>query len=171
MTGVSVSVSVEGGAEVDRMLGLLPITLRDKTLQRAMRKAAEAGRKKAKARAPKGNGVGGDSRFPDLGKSVKSKTWAKGTVVVGIVGTAPEAVQAHLVEKGHRMVVGGTVPSGKNNRIRKATDPDKTGKGTVIGDVAPHPWFRPSYDEAAPEIEQILLDELEMLVDDIAFGA
>lgn len=167
----SVRVSVEGGAEIDRMLGLLPVTLRDKTLLRAVTKAAAAGRQKAKAKAPSGNGVGGDPRFPNLAASVKSKTWTKGTVVVGIVGTAPEAVQAHLVEKGHRMVVGGTVPSGKNNRIRKAANPDKTGKGRVIGDVAPSPWFRPSYEEAGPEIEQTLLDELEMLVDDIAFGA
>lgn len=118
--------------------------------------------------APKGDGLGGESGFPDLKKSVKSKVVTprgQEDLVIAIVGTDPEARQASLVEFGHKMVVGGTIPSGTPARVREASDPEKTGKGRVIGNVEPHPWFRPSYEASKPEIERIVIDELGELAD------
>jgi len=169
MAETSVIVSVEGADEIDRNLARVSIELRGRLLQRALRRAAAHGRKETRRRAPKGDGVGGDSDFPDLKKSVKSKVLpAKGETVVAIVGTAPAARQAHMVEFGHKMVVGGTISSGDPARVRPATDPKRTGKGRVIGSVQPHPFVRPSFDAAAPAIERILIDELAKLVDRFA---
>lgn len=50
-----------------------------------------------------------------------------------------KAMVALWVEYGHRLVRGGRLASKKN----------KSGKGTVIGQVPPHPFLRPAFEAAA----------------------
>lgn len=160
----TISVSIEGLAEIEAELSRLSIELRGSVLKKAMRKAANRGKAEAGLAAPKGTG-GGDPDLPELSKSVATKHIERDDVQIAIVGTIPEAQQAYLVEFGHRMVLGGTVPSGKPERTRTAADPEDTGKGRVVGEVAPHPWFRPAQEAAEPQIERILIDGLAKLVD------
>lgn len=78
------------------------------------------------------------------------RTYQKGNVVFAAVGEEAKGAQhAHLVEFGHRMVVGGSVaritgkqkgyaPPTKNKALR--------GAGRVVGQVPPHPWLRPVFE-------------------------
>lgn len=156
---VSVQVSVEGAKAIDDQLAQLPILLRGRVLQRAVTRVTRVGRDAARRQTPVASGV--------LRKAVAAKVVEKREVVIGIVGTGRTVSQAYLVEYGHRMVMGGTIPSGRNNRVRAAKDPARTGQGRVVGEVAPQPWFRPAFDATAPQIERILLEELGKLVEEI----
>ena len=81
------------------------------------------------------------------------------------------APHGHLVERGHRLVRGGQVTrlnrgTGKRSTV-KLVDGVLTGKrggrytGRVIGQVKKHPFVKPVVDDALPEIEQTIKDEIE----------
>jgi HK97 gp10 family phage protein len=145
-----VKVSIEGLSEVDRQLSRLQLEVRGKALTTAIRKAANIGKRLATDAAPVGTEPGGD--FPPLKQSVKTKVVERGERIVAIIGTESKARHAHLVEYGHRMVVGGSLKTG----------------GRVVGFVQPRPWFRPARDQAIPEVEKTFLEELEKVVDKLA---
>jgi len=145
----TISVSTEGTEEIDRQLARLEVEVREKALGRAMTRAAARGRKLTRDATPRNQGTGGDPQFPDLRKEIKSKVVHRGERWTAIVGASVQARHAHLVEFGHRMIVGGTIASG----------------GRMIGFVEPHAFVRPSFEQFQPESEQILLEELRTVVD------
>jgi len=148
-----VTVSIEGLDEVDRQLARIGIEVRGKALTTAIRKAANAGKRQAQAAAPVGTEPSGE--FPPLKESIKTKVVERGERIVAIIGPDSKARHAHLVEYGHRMVVGGPLKSG----------------GRVVGFVEGRPWFRPARDRAVPETERIFLEELRKAIDRLAAKA
>jgi len=162
----TVTVSTDGAEQIDQTLAQLPLALRQRYLVKAMRKAVNTGAKETRQRVPKNSSGGGAPELPALRRSVKTKVKSYDEYVLGIVGTTSMAFHAHLVEFGHRLVRGGTIESG--GRVRKAKDPDRTGKGRVVGEVAPHPFIRPAAEAMGPQAERILIEHLRQLVEDFA---
>jgi HK97 gp10 family phage protein len=70
----------------------------------------------------------------NLKKSVRVKKAKGGGYQVGM--SRPKGSHAHLVEYGHDMIVNGV----------------------KVGTVPPHPFFRPTWDANAGEVEKIMKD-------------
>jgi len=162
MSGNRVEVSAEGVDEIDRQLQRLEVEVRQKAMRRAIRKMANRGVRVTRAMVPDNVSGGGDPSFQELKQAIKAKVIVRGDAFTAIVGPTVQAQHAHLLEYGHQMVLGGTIDSG--GRVRRAKDPDRTGKGRVIGFVEPSPFVRPSFEIVSQEMEGVLLDELRTVV-------
>lgn len=162
----SVKVSVEGAEEIDRQLGRLPIELRERTLKKALNRAGTIGVREARNRVDP-SVTGGDPEFAPLKKQINKRAMKSRELKSGEVGTVVRVVSrhAHLVEYGHRAVLGGTIASGSPARIRKAKDPERTGKGRVIGFVEPHPFFRPGQIAAGPQIDREVISAVDKYIE------
>jgi HK97 gp10 family phage protein len=131
--------------DLDRQLK----TFGQRVYKNVMRQAVRAGGmvivKAAKAKAPTESGQTKKSF------GLKIKTYISHLAVVAIIGARtgfrivigkkphdPSKI-AHLIEEGHRIVVGG-----KAARIGKASK--KTETGRVVGQVPPHPFLRPAVE-------------------------
>ena len=122
------------------------IDWRDKEVVAEVRAAVDRGAKKGAERIYKDakNSTEFEDETGTLRKSIKmakSKFKNGGHVVYA------DAPHAHLVEYGHEMVVGGTLPGSPGKRVafkkaRKAANPKNTGKGKVVGTVPPQPFMR-----------------------------
>jgi len=145
-----VTVSIEGLDQVDQQLARIGIEVRGKALTTAIRKAANRGKQLAVQAAPVGTEP--SDEFPPLKESIKVKVKEYGEHIVAVIGPESKARHAHLVEYGHRMVVGGTLKAG----------------GRIVGFVQGRPWFRPARDQAVPEVERIFLEALRKVVDKLA---
>jgi HK97 gp10 family phage protein len=141
------SATLTGDKELRAALNILPDRIYRKVVRQMTGKMAtpivSAAKRNLKAvQSEKARGV--------LAKGLRKKTKtykADGSVVTIVGGKFPEAAHAHLVEFGHRMVVGGTV-----SRLKKqwsASRSSRTGKrggGRVVGFVPAKPFMRPAYD-------------------------
>jgi HK97 gp10 family phage protein len=141
---MSVTVSVQGLEEIDGLLARVKLEVRGKALARAIRKAGNRGRDLAVAAAPENTDAADEPEFPKLKESIAVKYTESEERVAAIVGPKKAARQGHLVEFGHRIVVGGKLGQG----------------GRIIGKASPQPWFRPARDAAEPEVERIILEAL-----------
>lgn len=145
-----ITVSVEGLEQVDQQLARIGVEVRGKALTTAIRRAANRGKRSAIEAAPRGWQPEGE--FPRLDVSIKTKIVERTDRITAIIGPDSKARHGHLVEYGHRMVVGGKLNAG----------------GRVVGFVEARPWFRPSRDRVAPEVEKIFLEALRKAVDRLA---
>lgn len=88
--------------------------------------------------------------FETLG--TRPKTYTRSGVVYLAAGPMYAGGQhGHLVEHGHRMVVGGTVARIKGKAIGKtryAKNRALTGRGRVVGQVKGKPFLRPAFEES-----------------------
>jgi len=159
----TITSSIEGFDEADRALAGVEPFLRRKLADRAVRRAAGKTRSSIRKEAPKGDGIGGEEGFPELKKEIKAVVRKYDKLTLAVIGPTVEARQAHLVEFGHKMVVGGTISSGDPARTRKAKDPNRTGKGRVVGLVEPKPFVRPGAEKSKPQVERTMVDVLKQL--------
>ena len=126
--------------EADRRLAAIPIELRGKTLQKAVRKAITVMAREARKRAPKPGHEGDEPGVIPTAKSIRSQTWVNPDSVRGRcrVAGVPAAYSLAL-EYGHELWVGGK----------------KTG-----GTVKERPFFRPAIDTTKSEQQKTIIDTL-----------
>lgn len=149
-------VKVTGTAELRAVFKVLPETL----VKRVVRKAARTGINKFKSSIKQNASKHGSA----LSSRVTSKvvTYRSTNVVYAVTGPVAGDPHAHLVEFGHRMVVGGTVPriGVKAGKTPRARNPKNTGKGRVVGQVPPHPFVRPAEDANKASVLATVSQEL-----------
>jgi hypothetical protein len=79
-----------------------------------------------------------------------SRIYPRRKVIVGVAGPQyPKGAHGHLVERGHRVVAGGSVTRiGKfaHKIVSDAKRVARTGKGRVVGQVAGKPFLEPAAD-------------------------
>lgn len=88
---------------------------------------------------------------------VRSRTSRAGNpyALVGPTGKADGAARvAHLVEYGHRMVVGG---KSRLNAVGKLVGSGKA----KAEDVPPHPFLRPAYEESAKASQEVVAQTID----------
>jgi len=138
------NATLTGYREMERVLQQLPEKVQNKVVRQSIRAGA-----RPLIRSMRSGASQVSSRISQA-IGIVVRRYRSGDLHVGVVGVRRGAKYknisniAHLLEFGHRMVVGGTVAriSGrKAGSIPKAKDPKRTGKGTVIGFVQPAPWF------------------------------
>lgn len=100
-------------------------------------------------------------RTGKLARSIRVRIRKRAGLDVSIVG----GPYAHLVEYGHRIVRGGHAP--RVGRSLRAVGGVLTGPrggrytGQVDGFVAAHPFARPAFEAAAPEVERDVAASIE----------
>ena len=135
-----------GDKELLRALNLLPDRIYRKVVRQMTGRMATPVVKAAKRNL---KAVQSDKARGVLVKNLRKKTKtykADGAVVTLVGGKWPEAAHAHLVEFGHRMVVGGTVErlGGGPTPVSKRTG--VRGGGRVVGFVPAQPFIRRAFD-------------------------
>jgi len=148
-------------------LDRLPDELARRVLKPAMQAADLIGKQAAAAAASRHESL---KRHTHLSATAGAAEAVRGGTVVAKVGYFGQAgSHGWLAEHGHRMVIGGSVAriSGK----RKGTAPNaraRTGKGRVVGQVAPHPILQPAYDASKGAMEQAFANEVIYRTDQVA---
>lgn len=146
---MSIQVRISDTDRVDRLLGKMPIALREKTLIKAVRKAARIVAKEASRQAPKPGYVGDVPGLPALSKNIKAVVRTKGDSVAGFVGpTYPAAPHGHLVEFGHEAVFWGNRTEGRR--------------------VEGKPYLRPAADETESAQQQAIITTLKAEIGKLA---
>lgn len=169
--GIQTTCRIEGLTELERNLASLGQRVHNRVQRQAVNAAMRPILKEARARAPRDSGA--------LAKSliVKVRTY-QGNVFAAFLGPEANKVYwihrrsrrgnyasirlhkhvpsniAHLVEMGHRMVVGGKVA-----RVGAMTNPSKH-KGRVIGFVAARPFLVPSMESQIAAATQAYADKM-----------
>ncbi len=80
-----------------------------------------------------------------------TRRFANGVQYSAVGFAWPEGAQGWLVDKGHRMVTGGTVARISGRQMGKAPGARSvglTGAGRVVGFVKPHPIALPAFEQA-----------------------
>jgi len=124
---------------LEKMLAEAPAKLRRKHVRRAVSFAITPVLKAARKLAPRDTG--------DLKRYLKRKikSYSKNATIFGMVGPEKhKAPHAHLVEFGHRIVVGGTVAR-KDGSLKGGGK--NRGAGRVVGFVPPRPFLRPAFQQ------------------------
>lgn len=129
---------------IDRKIAGLSGIEQSKVLLAGMRAAGRAVRTRAKELAPHGKQEDRQGRAA-LRSTPAYKITAfvrRNEPVLEVrVKAAKRAPHLHLVELGHDIVKGGTVPRKQGGKTPQAIDPSKTGKGRVVGRVAGRPFL------------------------------
>lgn len=91
-------------------------------------------------------GVAPRGKTGKLASSITTRVGGRGAGIQAaiVAGTG----YGHLVEYGHRMVIGGRVQRQTLRSARGALKPQATSgrfAGRVVGQVAPHPFARPTF--------------------------
>jgi len=129
-------------------------------IREAIRAAIDAGSEEAAERVWKRAVT--SNEFADSGESKKEWATLRKTIDVkkskfehgGHLVTA-SAPHANLVEYGHNMVVGGSMPG------RKATKIERSGTGRIVGHVAPRPFLRNALKAEKKNAERIIMDKVK----------
>lgn len=152
MLGVQVTVNASAAKTVAE--AMRPERL-EKILIAALRKAMAPVVAGVRAAAPVGKtSVSGHHLAGQLKRSIRLRIDTRRGLRVAISG----APQGHLVEYGHRMVVGGRVSRLRTTRFSVRMHPSKVGQ--VVGQVAPHPFAGPVVNAAQDKIAQAVSDEV-----------
>lgn len=127
------------------------------TVSRAQRKAMQPCVDRAKQFCPKSDKVKGrrskrtgrqlDNKH--LVNSIGTRTLPGETADIVETSTGPTSPHGHLVEDGHRQVVG----RGRN-------------KGKVVGTVPPHPFMQPAWDSTMQECVERFGEEIRPSIEE-----
>lgn len=140
------SMTLTGDWAVRRVLNMLPNRVYRKVVRQMTGRMATPIVKAAQRNL---EAVQSDKARGVLAKNLtkRTKTYVRlGAVVTVIGGKWSDAPHAHLVEFGHRMVVGGTVERLKGGLIGISKRTGRRGGGLVVGQVAAKPFMRPAFD-------------------------
>ncbi len=132
---------LEGGAELEAKLKRLAAAVAGDDLERSVLAGAEPILSDMVDRTPEHTGL--------LKSEIVAETLAKDALHVTVGIGAFGSKHAHLVEYGHQLVRGGPLGGG----------------GHVVGQVPPHPFIRPAYDEHKDDAVTALGDELRTLLE------
>lgn len=141
-----IKVDVIDARNTDRLLGQMPIELREKQLVSAVRKAGNVVKREAAARVPEGeyDALG----KPALKDSLSTKIVKYQSSVMAIVGGRwPEGNHAHLVERGHEEVLWGVRSGGR---------------------VPPYPFLEPAADSTIQQQRRKVIESLKKAIGKLA---
>jgi len=131
-------LSVSGVKELDAMMRGLPSQVQHRILTAIHKKAAEPLVGAAQSLAPFKKGLLKKSIGAVSGGSIQR------TGEIGLVTVGPrrkggyEGFHGHLIERGHKVVVGGSLPGNKSKTGRD-------GKGRVVGFAPAIPFMEPAF--------------------------
>ncbi len=134
-------ITLEGGDELERKFKALRDSVAGDALEASVLAGAEPVLSAIYERAPEGRGI----LKSDLAAETLAKDEQHCAIGIGAFGN-PEA---HLVEFGHQLVAGGPLGAG----------------GTVVGQVPPHPFVRPAYDETKNDAVDALGEALRVQIE------
>jgi bacteriophage HK97-gp10 putative tail-component len=142
---VGLIMSIEGVAELRQRLD--PARFRQVLLE-ATRSSLEPSRAAIAAAAPVAAKAHRRGKSPGaLARSITITVGGRGPAVVASLGSG--VGYGHLVEKEHRMVIGGRVARLRPWKGHHVVSGKLTGR--VIGQVAAHPFARPAWDATEPQ--------------------
>lgn len=150
MLGVSLSVNAAGAQAV---VAKMQSDRLEKILVGAIRKALRPVVSAVKGAAPIGKSSG-HHLAGELRRSIRLRIDTRRGLRVAIAG----APQGHLVEYGHRIVIGGRAPRTHQTKFRLRVPAHLVGK--VVGQVAPHPFAGPVVNAATQLIEKTIADDV-----------
>lgn len=136
-----IRVKVEGGDKIARKLQMIAEQTAREHMREATLAGAEVMRQAVEDNAPVDKGI----LKTDIQKQVTKQTKARVTVEVS---PGKKGWYARFVELGHAIVVGGKRRS-------------KTSPGRVIGQVPPHPFMGPVFDQKNQEAQEAAAAELK----------
>lgn len=152
-----VSVRVSGADEILRNLNRLPPQVRRQHLLEAVKPGAEVIKRAVEEKAPRGEGDATYKGQP-IGHLADSIV-VEGEVmdddaVIYKIGPDKHHFYAPFVEFGHAIVrVTNRIKNAAGRTIRRETQ--------ELGQVPPHPFMRPAYDESKNEAERAVARELQ----------
>lgn len=138
---IKVSISAEGWADASALMEKLPIAVRGKELQSAMRKGLGLVRTRARQLVPKPGYPGDKPGLKPLRDTigVVMRKYKGGAIIAGVVGPEyPAGAHGHLVEHGHRTKTGGRVPG--------------------------YPFAEPAYQDVKPKIEPLIMQSIQLAI-------
>jgi len=138
MANIKVRMKVEGGDALARKLQMIAQETANTHMRECALKGAEVIRQETETKLRSGGEVKVQTGTlaGDIQKEVRKQTKAKVEVYVG---PGKAGWYGRLVEDGHAIVVDGK----------------------KVGDVPPHPFLRPAFDETTDEAEQAFAKELK----------
>ena len=149
-----ITVTMPKSGEILAKLKKLDAEVRNKVEKKAIGAVVEMLKRLAIAAAPVGetghlvNSIKGHVEKTHLG------TWGRVDVTDPV---------AHLIEFGHDIVRGGTLPKWR----KKARNPKRTGKGKVYGHTQPNAFMRRVWDANADRAADELVKFLEAAIDNL----
>jgi HK97 gp10 family phage protein len=167
-----ITVKLEGAEELIEHLKTLGPKIERKVVRGAISKAStlyvRAARKNARRILRQAEKKGyrrkqGQHLYETIAKRIK--TYVKNGVVFCASGPrAKLAPHAHLLEFGHRIVVGGSVKR-KQESVRKSKTAalqakGGRGQGRVVGEVRPYPFMVPAWDETRQTMLTKVMNEI-----------
>lgn len=159
---VGIVISQTGLDEIESQLARIPMKMRERAMARGFERGGKIIAERAKQLRPKGGPRTGVKRHhkhlrDTIGVVVRHYGYGVWLTVVG--PQHPAGAHGHLVEHGHRMVVGGSVkPLPGSQRVSAPTARGgRTGKGRVVGHVQPYPFLAPAAAETAQQVEQMVI--------------
>lgn len=171
MADFSMTIRLDGDAEMMRRLAALPDKAQRKVLRPAVVSTMRILTKAAKTElsAQLAGRVVAYKRTGALLASIGQQVFTAKTAdksIIGRVGTrgskgrgVKTAILAGgyhgwLVEHGHRLVRGGSVVKiGIGRGIPKAVKAERRGRGKVVGQVPPHPFLKPAFAGALSSMQ------------------
>lgn len=170
---VGATVSAEGWAEAESLLAKLPLLIRGTELGKSMKAGARVTVKRAKQLVPP-PGYPGDKtkKKPELTPLRDTidhilRNYQGGYVLGIIIGPVYKPKgggnHGHLVELGHRIAAPktGSLPLLADSD-KKTPGKSKYGRGTGVhmGDVEPHPFMKPAWEDTKGQFEPKILASL-----------
>jgi HK97 gp10 family phage protein len=148
------TIEVKGLRELNDQLEQLPVNIRDKAVQEALRNCTKIMVEAAKSKAPVGRKVAGyhqGSRSPgQLRNAIVSRKagnpnpWTVDQYVMVSKGRKAGAFYAHMIEFGHKIIL----ITGRNR------------KRTEWGYYSPHPFMRPAFEENVSRMIEVFRSTL-----------
>jgi hypothetical protein len=154
---IGVEFTLVGDAALRRVMEELPARVQKSVGQRAFAKAApiltnamasEIGRQTTTR-------TGRLLASPGM----RSKRYRSSTVTV-IGPLWNKAPYANVVELGHRLARGGTLPGTRRRKANKAANPAMTGQGRQIGKVEPRPFAQTAFNQVAMQMLEVIQAEV-----------
>lgn len=147
---------------LQKMINELPQVYSHKVLGSAVFAAVKPMTEDMKSRVKSKTG----NLVTSIGRTRQPLSTAK---VLGHVKVGPrikggyKGFHGYLVEEGHRVVLGGSLPSSqtKSGRQYPAKDPARTGKGRIVGKAQKHPFFQPAVDANIDKAGVMVWKELD----------
>lgn len=167
---VKFNVSAEGWKEAQELLEKIPILARGAALTGAIRNGMNSVKRRAVQLCPPAGYPGDKPGKIPLAETiiVAMRSWKGGWIVGGLVGPEyPAGAHGHLVEHGHRIATGGTLmpkSGSKRKTPPKSKATGKSGQGTHSGNVPPHPFMAPAWEEKKHEFEPKIMAALKKVI-------
>ena len=100
--------------------------------------------------------------LPHVRDLIDYRVGTKNGVTAAVIGPKKDnrgKPHGHLLEFGHRMVAGGSIAresTKKKKGTPRAKNPERTGKGTVIGFVQAYPFMDPALKDTESQFPRII---------------